>query len=101
MWSRATSTMKGNKDRINFALHMMDQIILNGPYEHFGPLSLYNHCGYEVAIQMVLQSRYSGNCSTDDARHNTIRQLKLSSSNQVRAAQQSNQRAITNYQGNY
>ena len=60
MWSRTTNTVVGNRDRIRLGLRLSDQVGLEGPYEHFGPLPFKDHCGYEVAIQMVLHSRQPG-----------------------------------------
>ena len=90
MWSRSTLTILGNRDRVRFGLRLSDQVGLDGPYEHFGPLPFKDHCGYEVAIQMVLHSRLPGRYSKDHTQFDTIRQLRTAYSNQVRAAPQSN-----------
>ena len=90
MWSRTTNTVVGNRDRIGLGLRLSDQVGLDGPYEHFGPLPFKDHCGYEVAIQMVLHSRLPGRYSKDHTQFDTIRQLRTAYSNQVKAAPQAN-----------
>ena len=62
---------------------------LNGPYLHLQPYPDYNHYGYEVAIQMLLDSRSSGRNSKDNLQFNTIRKLLTVFGNQVRASPQS------------
>ena len=90
MWSRTTNIVVGNRDRIRLGLRLSDQVGLEGPYEHFGPLPFKDHCGYEVAIQMVLHSRLPGRYSKDHTQFDTIRQLRTAYSNQVKAAPQAN-----------
>jgi hypothetical protein len=55
-WSRATATMRGNRDKIAQAIGLSATVGLLGPYEAECSLPEDDHCGYEVAIEMVLQS---------------------------------------------
>ena len=91
MWSRSSSTVEENQYRVLLGLRLSDQIGLSGPYEHFGPLPYKDYCGYEVAIQMVMYSRYPGRHSKDHLQFDTVRQLRTAHSSQVRAFPQSNQ----------
>ena len=65
MWSRASSTVEANKYMILLGLRLSEQVGLTGPYEHFGPLPYKDHCGYEVAVQIAMHSRYPGRHSKD------------------------------------
>jgi hypothetical protein len=56
---------------------------LHGPYLHDGPMPSYDHCGYEVAIQMLLHSRHPGRYSRDHVQLDTIRKLRTCHRNQV------------------
>jgi hypothetical protein len=58
-WSRASSTVLGHKDNLRQGLEFSEMVGLQGPYVHKGPLPGYDHCGYEVAIQMLLYSSSS------------------------------------------
>jgi hypothetical protein len=90
-WSRATSTVSGNASQIRQGLRLSASVGLSGPYYPPGPLPRHDHCGYEVAIQMVLASLEKGVYSTTHKQFDTIRRLRSSYSNQIRAS------AIANY----
>ena len=85
MWSRASSTVRGQRDRLAFGLKMSALVGLEGPYEHHGPLPDHDHCGYEVATQMLLQSLRPGKNSNEYTQFDTIRSTCTAHSNQVRA----------------
>jgi hypothetical protein len=55
-WSRAKSTVLTNRDKVAFAIRMSAAGGLLGPYESDGPLPEEDHCGYEVAFEMLLHS---------------------------------------------
>jgi hypothetical protein len=67
-------------------LKLSDKVGLEGPYLAQGPFPYFDHCGYEVAIQMVLQSREPGLHSENYQQWDTIRKLRTAYSNQVRAS---------------
>jgi hypothetical protein len=56
-WSRASSTVLGNRDKIKQAFNLSQLVGLEGPYVHFGSMPSTDTFGYEVAIQTVLASR--------------------------------------------
>jgi len=53
-WSRATGTIRGNRDKTR---HYVD---LSSHSVHDGPFLGFDHCGYEVAIAMLLYSTNAG-----------------------------------------
>jgi hypothetical protein len=72
-WSRASSTVKGNLDRIKAALAISNSLGLDGPYVHDGPMPDHDYCGYEIAIQMVDSSRRPGKHVKTHTQFETIR----------------------------
>ena len=52
-WSRARSTVAAS-------LVLSRRMGMRGPYENPGPLPSYDHCAYEVAVQMVASSLEKG-----------------------------------------
>ena len=70
---------------------------------HEGPLPFYDHCGYEVAINILLASRKPGRHSSEYTQYETIRKYRSVYSNQVRASPQANQQtlALGNTKGMY
>jgi hypothetical protein len=59
-WSSASATVNGNRDRLVAGLRLSELVGLQGPYVHEGPLPDHDHCGYEVAVQMLLYSKRPG-----------------------------------------
>ena len=77
---------------------------LEGPYVHHGPLPSHDHCGYEVAIQILLYSkRSSGRHTKTHLQFETIRKVRTAFSNHVRASPQVNAESLTlgDSKGNY
>ncbi|KAI2502954.1 hypothetical protein MHU86_11459 [Fragilaria crotonensis] len=62
---------------------------LNGPFLLPGPLPSFDHCGYEVAL-MVVASLEKGRHLSSHKQWDTIRKIRSTFSNQVRAAAVSN-----------
>jgi hypothetical protein len=56
-WSRATSIVLGNRDKIRQGLALSQLVGLEGPYVNYGAMPSTDIFGYEVAIQTVLASR--------------------------------------------
>jgi hypothetical protein len=56
-WSRAQDTVHGKRDKLADKLSLSQLVGLEGPCIHDGPYPDYDHCGYEVAIDMLLMSR--------------------------------------------
>jgi hypothetical protein len=90
-WSRARSTVGGNAGKVREGLRQSEKLGLKGPYLAPGPLPPYDHCGYEVAMQIVLSSTGAGRYSPSHKQWDTVRKLRTCFSNQVRAA------AVANY----
>ena len=87
-WSRASSTSRGNRDKVRQMLSFSDIVGLNGPFRHEGPFPNFDHCGYEVAIGMLLYSTNTGKLHSDHLQYDTIRKCQSTFGNQVRASPQ-------------
>jgi hypothetical protein len=83
LWSTASATVHGNKDKIDMGLRLSGLVGLQGPYIHEGPLPDYDHCGYEVAAQVLLYSKREGRTVKDHVQFDTIRKVRTVYSNQV------------------
>ena len=102
-WSSATATVDGNKDKLDLGIHLSALVGLKGPYIHEGPLPDYDHCGYEVAAQILLYSKRKGRTTKSHLQFDTIRKVRTSYSNQVRASPQMNSSTLSlgDQKGNY
>ena len=102
-WSRASPTVKGQTDNLRRALEFSARVGLSGPYVHAGPLPDYDHCGYEVAIQMLLYSRGKGKHSNDYVQFDSIRKFRSAYGNFLRGSPQANKVPISlgDQQGKY
>jgi hypothetical protein len=102
-WSRAPDTVKGNKDKLADMLKLSQLVGLQGPCVHDGPYPDYDHCGYEVAIDILLMSRRPGRNSKTHLQFDTIRKLQSAYGNQVRSSPQSNKTvmALGDQKGRY
>ena len=89
-WSRASSTVKGSVSGVNRQLVFSKSLGLSGPYQHWGPLPDFDHCGYEVAIGMLMYSRQPGRYQKSHCQFDTIRKLRSVYSNFIRASTQAN-----------
>jgi hypothetical protein len=88
-WSRAQDTVLGNRDKLADKLSLSHLVGLKGPCVHDGPYPDYDHCGYEVAIDMLLMSRRPGKNARTHLQFDTIRKLQSAFGNQVRSSPQS------------
>jgi hypothetical protein len=89
-WSRATSTVEANAKVIQKGYALSASIGLDPPYLEPGPMPSFDHCGYGVALQMLLASQEPGRYSTVYKQFDTIRRFKTAYGNQVRSARQAN-----------
>jgi hypothetical protein len=89
-WSRASSTVLGNRDKIRQGSVLSNLVGLEGPYVHFGSMPPTNTFGYEVAIQIVLALRRPGKYSRDYTQWDSIRKFRTAYANHVRASPQAN-----------
>lgn len=94
-WSRARSTVESNASKVREGLKLSRRLGLSGPYLNPGPLPTGDHCGYEVALQMVVASLDAGRYSESHKQWDTIRKLRSSYSNQVRAARDANSNVLS------
>ncbi|KAI2504187.1 hypothetical protein MHU86_10301 [Fragilaria crotonensis] len=93
-WSRARSTVDANTAKAREALNLSRSMGMRGAAEAPGPLPSIDHCGYEVAIQIVVSSLGSGRYSKTHKQWDTVRRFRSSYSNQVRAARDANANPI-------
>ena len=93
-WSRARSTVASNAAKIREGLALSARIGLTGPYLAPGPLPSFDHCGYEVALQMVVASLEVRRYATTHKQWNTIRRLRSAYSNQIRSSRIANQMCL-------
>lgn len=89
-WSRMTSTVLTNKDKFRAGLKLSESVGLEGPYIVTSGFPEWDHCGYEVAIQMVLASLKPGRYSSEYTQWDTIRKLRTAFTNQFKASGQAN-----------
>jgi hypothetical protein len=94
-WSRARATVESNTAKVREGLRISESLGLAGPYLNPGPLPMDDHCGYEVALQMVAASLESGRYSETHKQWDTIRKLRSSYSNQVRASRSANSHTLS------
>lgn len=52
-----------------------------GPFKSYGPMPGFEHCGYEIAVDMVLSSRSMGRHSKEHTQFDTIRKMRMSFAN--------------------
>jgi len=102
-WSRETKSVERNARRAEKQLELSALVGLEGPYLHRERLPEYDHCGYEVAIGMLLQSRKPGRYSKSYTQFDTIRHLRSTYSNFVRASPRANSTSMSlgDFKGNY
>jgi hypothetical protein len=102
-WSRATSTVDSTRQLIDRGLRLSRSVGSSGPYFEPGPMPLSDHCGYEVAVQMVLDSRGRGNYHADHKQFDTVRRLRTAFHSQVACAaiNSGSNMALGNERGEY
>ena len=86
-WSRATTTVSANKDRDKQMLGFSKTLGLRGPFTHEGPFPSYSHCGYKVALIMLLHLTNKGR-HANYLQFETIRKDVSTYENQRRASPQ-------------
>ena len=80
-----------NAAKLREALKLSRRLgLVTGPYAEPGPLPLVDHCGYEVAMQIVLSSLDLGHHSADYKQWDMIRRLQTVFSNQSRSSHEAN-----------
>ena len=94
-WSRARTTVLSNANQARKMLEISRRLNLDGPFYPPGPLPSYDHCGYEVAIMMVVESLGKGRHSETHKQWDTKRKMRSTFSNQIWAAAISNFSSLT------
>jgi hypothetical protein len=85
-WSRASSTVLANRDKIKQALQPSELVGLKEPYIHYGGMPETDTFRYEVAIQIVLASRRRGKYSDDHTQWDSCRKYQTAYSNHAKAS---------------
>ena len=85
-----TDTVDKHVGKLKMGLKISDSLGLAGPYVQTCSLPSYDHCGYEVAIHMLMNSLNPGRISKDYTQWDTIRKLRTCYSNYTRASNQAN-----------
>ena len=94
-WSRSRSTVISNTSRFREIVRKSKSLGYEHPYSPPGPLPSYDHCGYKIAIIMVAKSLEPGRYSESHMQWDTVRKLRATFSNQIRAAAVSNSTTLT------
>jgi len=74
-----------------------------GPFFHPGPLPVFDHCGYRIAVSILLLSTNPGKHSSTHTQYDTLRSYRATFSNFARASADSNRPSLTlgDLNGNY
>jgi hypothetical protein len=94
MWARSKHTVQGQRDMLKQSLRYSQLAGLEAPYWYEGPLPDHDHCGYEVAIQMVLKSRAPAKHSQNYTQFDTIRKLRSVYEHFLRSSPQANRQVM-------
>lgn len=86
LWSRATSTVNNNRRKVKETMDLCDSLGVISPFIHSHDMPCWDHAGYSIAIAILMKSRKAGKHDVRYQQYDTIRQLRSSFSNFVRAA---------------
>jgi len=102
-WSRETQTVRQNTRRAEKQIEFSSLVGLDSPFKFTDRLPEFDHCGYEVAIAMLIYSRKPGKYHRTHVQFDTIRHLRSTFSNFIRASPQSNNTttSLGDFKGNY
>ena len=102
-WSRESSTVKNNARKARRMYEDAKVLGLSGPFLYTKQLPLHDHCGYQVALIMLVQSRRPGKYSQDYTQFDTVRNCRSVYSNFMKSAPENNcqTRALGDFRGNY
>ena len=84
LWSSAKNTLTSNRGVVEKGTLLSAQMGMKGPHLDPGPFPLHDHCGYEVALQVVLDLTGEGVYSKSYKQFNTIGRLHSAFANQAR-----------------
>jgi hypothetical protein len=94
-WSRSSDTVSQHVSQVKMGIAMSELVGLVPTIPSPGPLPSHDHCGYGVAIQMLLKSRLPGSYHSTHQQWDTIRKLRTAYGNQVRASGDANESVIS------
>ena len=80
-WSTAPGTVNKHRLRLRAGLKLSESLNLKGPYLQQCALPPYDHCGYKVAIHLLLNSLNPGRNHKNFSQWNTIRKMRTCFSN--------------------
>ena len=102
-WARARGTVAENTSRIKRTINFSNSLGLLGPFEHTGPYPNHDHCGYEVAATILMNSRRPGRYHKSHTQFETVRMLKSSYSSHFNSTPATNTNPLTwvDRKGNY
>lgn len=75
-WSRASTTVSNNLRLVKRLNNLADEVGLESPFVSYGPMPDEDHCGYQLAISMVLMSTRAGRYDKSYTQFETIRHLR-------------------------
>ena len=85
-WSRAPTTVSNNLRLAKNLVNLPKVLGLNSPFVSTGPCPSFDHCGYQIAISMILMSTKPGRYDKSYTQFDTIRHLRSCFSNFERAS---------------
>jgi hypothetical protein len=102
-WSRETGTVEGNTARLKKGIKLLEKIGLDAPYTRDGPFPFHDHCGYRVALQVLLYSLEPGRGKNKYCTFDTVRRMRSIYTNFVRATPQANWPSLSmvDHEGHY
>ena len=102
-WSRESSTVKANLRKAKIMIECANTVGLPGPFMVSIPPMPFDHCGYQVAIIILLLSRRPGKYSASYSQYETIRSYRAIYSNFIRASGRNNNitKSLGDFNGNY
>jgi hypothetical protein len=94
-WSRSSDTVTKHRGQVKIGIAISAMVGLTPPYPPPGPLPSFDHCGYGIAIQMLIKSRQPGKYHSCHQEWETIRKMRTAYTNQVRSSKAANESALS------
>lgn len=85
MWSRSTGTVRDNLGKVKEMIKLSDSVDMESPFVLTKHTPSYDHCGYQIAVLMLMKSLKPGKHSKEYQQFDTIRSLRSAFSNFLRA----------------
>jgi hypothetical protein len=89
-WSRAERTVSSHASHVQKGIELAAFIGIDPPFVPVGPLPSFDHCGYGMAVLILLKSREKGKYHTSHQQWETIRKFRTAYGNQIRAGAEAN-----------